>query len=239
MGMAGGLLLALLAITFRVNQLVAGIAINLLFAGLTAFLARSLFYPQQGNNTVPGFSAVDIPGLASLPFLGEAIFKQDPLFYAMAILALLTTFVVYCTHWGLSLRATGENPRAADSAGVNVTLARFVALALSGGFAALGGCHLVLAQVYVFSEGMSAGKGFIALAAIILGRWHPLGAVAAALFFGLCDALQLRLQFSNPNVPYQIFLILPYAASLIALTWFTGRDRQPAAAGNLYDRESR
>lgn len=239
LGLLGGLLLALLAITFRVNQLVAGIAINLLLAGLTAFLARSLLGPQGGNSTVPGFTALDIPGLASIPVIGEALFKQDPLFYALVVLTVVTTFIVYRTYAGLSLRAAGENPRAVDSAGVSVTLVRFCALGLSGALAALGGCHLVLAQVYVFSEGMSAGKGFIALAAIILGRWHPVGAVAAALFFGLCDALQLRLQFSNPDVPYQIFLILPYVASLVALTWFIGRSRQPAAAGRLYDRESR
>ncbi|MGV6874796.1 ABC transporter permease [Pseudochelatococcus sp. B33] len=234
LGMAGGLLLALLAITFRVNQLVAGIAINLLSAGLTAFLARSLLAGRSGS--VPGFSALDLPGLT---VIGDALLRQDPLVYALAVLTAVVAFVVYRTHAGLSLRAAGENPRAADSSGVDVTRVRYAALALSGGLAALGGCHLVLSQIYLFSEGMSAGKGFIALAAVILGRWHPLGAVAAALFFGLCDALQLRLQFSNPDIPYQIFLILPYAASLMVLVWFFGRSRQPAAAGQIYDRESR
>lgn len=155
------------------------------------------------------------------------------------ILTLIITYIVYRTHAGLSLRAPGENPRAADSAGVSVTFVRFAALAASGMLAALGGCQLVLSQIYVFSEGMSAGKGFIALAAVILGRWHPLAAVAAALLFGLCDALQLMLQFSNPTVPYQIFLILPYAVSLIALVWRLGATRQPGAAGQIYDRESR
>ncbi len=239
LGMAGGLLLGLLSITFHVNQLVAGIAINLLSAGLTAFLARGLIASLFGSSSVAGFSQVRLPGLAELPVIGSALFTQDPLAYALMVLTVLVAFVVYRTHAGLRLRAAGENPRAADSAGVNVTQVRFTALAMSGAFAALGGCHLVLSQIYMFSEGMSAGKGFIALAAVILGRWHPVGAVAAALFFGLCEALQLRLQFSNPNVPYQIFLILPYAASLLVLVWFFGRSRQPAAAGQVYERESR
>lgn len=239
LGMIAGLLLALLAITFQVNQLVAGIAINILAAGSTAFLARSLIGSQYADAAVPGFSKMAIPGLADLPVIGAALFKQDPLIYALIVLTAIVTFVVYRTHAGLRLRTVGENPRAADSSGVNVTCVRFAALALSGGLAALGGCHLVLSQIYLFSEGMSAGKGFIALAAVILGRWSPLGAVLAALLFGLCEALQLRLQFSNPDVPYQIFLILPYAASLIVLVCFFGRSRQPAAAGQIYDRESR
>lgn len=238
-GIVGGVLLGLLAITFRVNQLVAGIAINLLCAGVTAFLARGIISNWYGNSTVPGFTAIEIPGLADIPIIGSALFKQDPLVYLLLVLTVLVSLIIYRTHAGLRLRAAGENPRAADSAGINVSIVRYVALATSGGLAALGGSHLVLSQIYMFSEGMSAGKGFIALAAIILGRWHPMGALLAALFFGLCEALQLRLQFMNPNVPYQIFLILPYAASLIMLVWFIGRSRQPAATGQIYDRESR
>jgi ABC-type uncharacterized transport system permease subunit len=239
LGLAAGLLLGLLCITFHVNQLVAGIAINLLSAGLTAFLARGLIATLFGTSPVEGFSARKIPGLAELPIIGPAFFAQDPLAYALMILTVFVAFLVFRTHAGLSLRAAGESPRAADSSGVDVPGVRFAALAGSGALAALGGCHLVLCQIYLFSEGMSAGKGFIALAAVILGRWHPVGAVAAALFFGLCEALQLRLQFSNPTIPYQIFLILPYAASLIVLVWFFGRSRQPAAAGQVYERESR
>ncbi|WP_189523774.1 MULTISPECIES: ABC transporter permease [unclassified Mesorhizobium] len=167
------------------------------------------------------------------------MFQQDPLVYLLIFLTALITFILYRTHAGLALRATGEYPRAADTAGINVSVMRFLALAISGGLAAPGGCQLVLSQVYVTSEGMSAGNGFIALAAIILGRWHPFGAVAAAFLFGFCDALQLRLQFSNPEIPYQIFLILPYAVSLMTMVWFLGKSRQPAAAGRTYDRESR
>ncbi|QPC94559.1 ABC transporter permease [Mesorhizobium sp. INR15] len=239
LGAAAGLLLALLCVTLAVNQLVAGIAINLLCAGLTAFLARATFGLAGGGTAVSGFAAFPIPYLSGLPVIGPALFSQDPLAYMLPVLVAAVAFCMYRTQAGLRLRAAGESPRAADSAGVNVTAIRYVSLALSGACAAAGGCHLVLCQVYIFSEGMSAGKGFIALAAIILGRWHPVGAVVAALFFGLCDALQLQLQFSNPLVPYQIFLILPFAASLVALVWFNGGTRQPAATGKVFDRESR
>lgn len=239
LGMVAGLLLAVLSVSLAVNQLIAGIAVNLLCAGLTAFMARITFGISDGAGNIAGFQALPIPYLSDLPVIGSALFKQDPLAYLLAILAVFVAFCMYRTQAGLRLRAAGESPRAADSAGVNVTAVRYGALMLSGALAAAGGCHLVLCQVYLFSEGMSAGKGFIALAAIILGRWHPVGAVAAALFFGLCDALQLQLQFSNPHIPYQIFLILPFAAALVALVWFNGGTRQPEATGKIFDRETR
>ncbi|MBC8038310.1 MAG: ABC transporter permease [Rhizobiales bacterium] len=238
-GMLAGFILAILAVSFRVNQLVAGIAVNLVCAGLTAFLARAVFGLSGAHMSVPGFGPVNLPGLSNLPVVGPAFFNQDPLVYLLVVLMLGVTFVLFRTQAGLNLRATGENPRAADSAGVGVFHVRYLALMVSGGFAALGGCHLVLSQVYVFTEQMSAGKGFIALAAIILGRWHPVWAVAAALFFGVCDAAQLRLQFSIPDIPYQIFQILPFAAAIVALVWIVGSVNQPEAAGKPYEREQR
>lgn len=238
-GVLAGFVLAILAVSFKVNQLVAGIAVNLVCAGLTAFLARAVFGISGAHTSVPGFSPVNLPGLSGLPVVGPAFFSQDPLVYLLAFAMLGVAFVLLRTQAGLNLRATGENPRAADSAGVGVFHVRYVALMVSGGFAALGGCHLVLSQVYVFTEQMSAGKGFIALAAIILGRWHPAGAVAAALFFGACDAAQLRLQFSIPEIPYQIFQILPFIAAILALVGIAGTVSQPAAAGKPYEREER
>jgi general nucleoside transport system permease protein len=238
-GALNGLLLALLAVTFRVNQLVAGIAINLFCLGLTGFLSRAVFGVSGGNHQVPGFAVTSIPGLSSIPIIGPVLFAQDPLVYALLGLVTLTWAALFLTPVGLSLRATGENPRAADSAGVNVVATRYIALTVSGGLAALGGCHLVLSQVFVFSEAMSAGKGFIALAAIILGRWHPGWATLAALFFGFCDAAQFRLQFAIPDVPYQIFQILPFVSALVALVSLTGRTSQPESVGKIYVRESR
>lgn len=238
-GLLSGLLLGLLTIRHKVNQLVAGIAINLLLAGLTAFLSRLIFGEKAGGARVNGFTSLDIPLLSDIPIIGKALFGQDPLFYLLVIITLTGWWWLFKSNAGLDLRATGENPRAADVAGIPVFRFRYIALAASGAIAALGGVHLVLSQVYLFAEHMSAGKGFIALAAIILGRWSPLTAVLAAFFFGFCDAMQLSLQFDNPEVPYQAFLLLPYVASLIALVGFVGKVRAPASVGKLYDREAR
>lgn len=238
-GVVGGALLSVLTIRHRVNQLVAGIALNLVLAGLTAFLARLVFGDGAGGTQVAGLSALRIPVLADIPVIGRLLFNQDPLIYLLFLLAIAGSWWLFRTNRGRELRAVGENPRAADAAGIPVFPIRYGALIASCGLAALGGCHLVLAQVYLFSEGMSAGKGFIALAAVILGRWSPLGALSAALFFGFCDALQLRLQFASPDIPYQIFVILPYLASLIALIGLVGLVRAPASVGLAYDREGR
>ncbi|MES0884385.1 ABC transporter permease [Roseibium sp. SCP14] len=238
-GVFSGLLLGVMAIHYKVNQLVAGIAINLLLVGLTAFLSRLIFGDMAGGARVEGFGTINLAFLSEIPIIGPALFSQDPLFYLLIALAVGGWFWLFRTNSGLDLRAVGENPRAADVAGVPVFPFRYTAIAVSGAIAALGGVHLVLSQVYLFAEGMSAGKGFIALAAIILGRWSPVGAVLAAFFFGFCDAMQLRLQFSNPDVPYQAFLIIPYVASLVALVGFVGKVRAPAAVGLEYDREKR
>lgn len=238
-GLIGGVLLSVLVIRYRVNQLVAGIALNLVLVGLTAFLARLVFGDGAGGTQVKGFSAITVPILEDLPIIGPIVFNQDPLVYLLVAIAIFGSWWMFRTNRGRELRAVGENPRAADAAGVPVFAIRYTALITSCGLAALGGCHLVLSQVYLFSEGMSAGKGFIALAAVILGRWSPMGALIAAFFFGFCDALQLRLQFASPEVPYQIFVILPYAASLIALVMFVGLVRAPASVGTPYDRENR
>ncbi|MGH1441137.1 MAG: ABC transporter permease [Cellvibrionaceae bacterium] len=239
LGGLGGLILSILTVSLRVNQLVAGIAINLFFAGLTAFLARQIFGADMGQTSVAGYEPIAIPWLSSLPIIGKSFFNQDPIVYGLYLLVPFIVWFFYKTQLGLNLRATGENPRAADSAGVAVFSMRYMAVTISGMLAAVGGCHLVLSQIHLFTEDMSAGKGYIALAAIILGRWNPLLAVVAALFFGLCDAAQLRLQFEHPDVPYQIFLILPYLVSILALIGLVGAVRAPEALGKPYDRESR
>lgn len=238
-GLISGLVLSLLAIRYRVNQLVAGIALNLVLAGLTAFLAKLVFGDRAGGARVDGFSAVGIRYLEDVPILGPVFFNQDPLIYLLFALIFFGSWWLFKSGPGLQLRSVGENPRAADSAGVAVFRYRYLAVIVSGGLAALGGCHLVLSQVYLFAEDMSAGKGFIALAAVILGRWSPIGALSAALLFGFFDAMQLRLQFASPDVPYQIFVILPYFVSLVALIGFVGLVRAPQSVGLAYDREQR
>nr|WP_169050492.1 ABC transporter permease [Brenneria salicis]NMN93277.1 simple sugar transport system permease protein [Brenneria salicis ATCC 15712 = DSM 30166]RBP57914.1 nucleoside ABC transporter membrane protein [Brenneria salicis ATCC 15712 = DSM 30166]RLM28916.1 branched-chain amino acid ABC transporter permease [Brenneria salicis ATCC 15712 = DSM 30166] len=231
-----GLLLAVMTVWLAINQMVAGIAINMFIIGLTSFLSRIVFSGQNASDRLSGFSALPIPGLSSLPWIGNLLFNQDVLIYMMYALIPLAWWLLFHSTWGLNLRATGEYPQAVDSAGLSVFGIRFISVVGAGMVAGLGGCYLVLSQVFIFTEHMSAGKGFIALAALILGRWHPVGALAACLLFGLADAVQLRLQFSHPDVPYQLFVILPYVASIGALIIFAGKIRPPAAAGEHYQR---
>ncbi|WP_264211424.1 ABC transporter permease [Leisingera thetidis] len=230
-----GLILAALAVGLAINQLVAGIAINILMIGLTSYLAR-LILGADATETLPGFAPLTIPLLSSIPVLGQVLFTQDLLTYLMYLLVPLTWWVMYKTPWGLNLRAIGDYPVAADSAGISVSRVRLIAVLISCAMAGLGGCYLVLSQVFVFTEHMSAGKGFIALAALILGRWNPVGALLACLFFGMSDALQLRLQFGSPDVPYQLFSMVPFIASFLALVLFAGKVRPPAAIGIKYVR---
>lgn len=168
--------------------------------------------------------------------VGPLLFNQDTLTYLMFVTVPLVWWILYKTPWGLNVRAIGDHPVAADSAGVNVPLVRIVCVVMSCVLAGLGGCYLVLSQVFVFTEHMSAGKGFIALAALILGRWNPVGAFLACIFFGFCDAAQLRLQFNSPDVPYQLFSMVPFVASLMALVLLAGKVRPPAAIGKKYVR---
>lgn len=233
--LGAGAILAGLAVGLAINQLVAGIAINILMLGLTSYLAR-LILGADATATLPGFESIPIPGLSAIPVLGPVLFDEDLLTYLMYILVPLSWWMIYRTPWGLSLRAIGDYPVAADSAGISVPRVRVVAVLISCALAGLGGCYIVLSQVFVFTENMSAGKGFIALAALILGRWNPIGACLACLFFGFSDALQLRLQFGSPDVPYQLFSMVPFIASFLALVFFAGKVRPPAAIGIRYER---
>lgn len=238
-GMAAGLVLAGLGVSLGVNQIVVGIAINLFVLGITAFLSRIVFGAQANTLQLPGFKAWGIPLLSSIPVLGPLFFNQDFLVYLMFACVFLVYAFLYWTPWGLQVRAVGENPAAADSAGVSVAGIRYGCVIAGGALASLGGCYIVLSQVFLFSEHMSAGKGFIALAAVILGRWHPVGAMAACLLFGFFDALQLRLQFNYPGVPHEFFVMLPYVMSIMALVGLVGKPTPPAAVGRHYQRGSR
>ena len=233
---SAGLILAVLGVSLGINQIVAGIAINIFMLGITAFLARLIFGGEATTMTLPGFYPIAIPVLSSVPILGPVLFNQDFLVYLMYVLVPATWWMMYRTPWGLNIRAIGDYPRAADTAGVNVQFVRYCAVIGSCMLAGLGGAYIVLSQVFVFTEHMSAGKGFIALAALILGRWNPIGALLAALLFGFFDALQLRLQFNSPDVPYQIFSMLPYLVSILALVLLAGKVRPPAAIGVKFER---
>jgi ABC-type uncharacterized transport system permease subunit len=239
LGAAGGLLLSILAVSLHVNQLVSGIAINMFAIGLTSFLSRVVFSGKATTMSLPGFKPVAIPVLSKIPVIGPVFFNQDPLVYIMYLMIVLLYFILFYTPWGLNMRAVGEYPRAADTAGVSVYKVRYASVIASGALAGMGGCYLVLSQIFLFTEHMSAGKGFIALAAIILGRWNPVGGFFACLLFGACEALQLRLQFYHQDVPYQIFSMLPYVASILALIGIVGKANPPASAGIPYEREGK
>lgn len=232
-----GLLHALLCVTLRINQLVSGLAINLVAAGLTAFLARLVF--SGGAQPLPGIEAISVPGLVNIPIFGPLLFNQDVLVYFLVFLIFFTNYLLFYTNPGLTLRAVGEYPRAADTAGISVQLVRYLCVVMSGCLAGLGGAYLALVQVKFFAEGMSAGKGFIAIAALIFGKWHPVGTALACLLFGATEALQLRIQALGVNIPYQFLVMLPYVIALLALVGLAGRFSPPAALGIPYQKENR
>ena len=233
-----GLLHAYLCVTLRVDQLVSGLAINLSAAGLTAFGARIAF-KSGATEQLPNLKAIAFPGLKNIPLIGTLLFNQDLLVYLLLLLILLSTYLLFHTSLGLALRAVGEYPRAADTAGISAIGVRYFSVFLSGCLCGLGGAYLTLVHVKFFTEGMVAGKGFIALAAVIFGRWHPLGATLACLLFGATEALQLRIQAFNLNIPYQFLVMLPYAIALLALLGLAGKSAPPAALGLPYIKESR
>ncbi len=238
-GALSGVLISVLGITMRVNQIVVGIAIILLSSGMTSFLSRVVF-PQGSNSlTLDGFRPIPIPYLSDIPILGRVLFSHDLLAYSVVVVAVVAHLVLKYTSLGLAIRATGESPAAADSSGVPVFAIRYGCVIVGSMLAAVGGAYIVLSQVFLFSDNMTNGKGFIALAAIVLGRWSPLAILLACILFGTFDGFQLRLQALQPNVPFQLFAALPYVIAILALVGFIGEIRAPAAVGRFYDRETR
>lgn len=236
-GLIGGLLLGLLTVKLKVDQFVGGIAVNILCIGMTAFLARVVFAGKSNTTVLNGFETFSIWPLSDLPLVGKVLFEQGPLVYLAFVLVLFSWILHSRTKWGLYILAVGNDPRAADASGIAVDRLRLVSIVFGSGIASLGGCYLVLSQVFVFTEHMSAGKGFVALAAIILGRWKPHFILLACIFFGFCDALQLRMQFQNPNVPYQAFVALPYVASILAIVILSGKSKGgPESIGKAFTR---
>lgn len=234
-GVALAALLAGLSVKLRADQVVVGTAINILALGLTGVFARALF-PDAGVSATP-FAPLPIPGLSQLPFIGPALFAQNALGYLAWLLVPLCWLYLYRTRPGLRLRAAGEHPEAADGAGVRVGLVRTLATLWGGGLAGLAGAFLSIGYTRGFVENMSGGRGFIALAIVILGRWDPLGAGAAALLFGLASALQYQFQASTVRFPHQLLLALPYLLTLAALLLRSRlKSAPPAALGEPYQR---
>ena len=230
-GMGLAAVFALFAIGARADQIITGTAITLAAIGLTGIIYRQAFGAGGAGLTIPTFAALNIPGLSRIPVLGPALFEQPaPTYLAVATLPLVW-WALFRTRLGLALRATGESAAMARAAGVRTRLIRSGATIVGGGFAGLGGATLVLAQVGTFAERMTAGRGFLAIAIVVLGRWHPAGVALAALLFGLATAMQYLLQALGVNAPYQLFLILPYLLTLLALAGAVGRVRAPGDLG--------
>jgi general nucleoside transport system permease protein len=232
-GLAIAAVFATVSLGLKADQIITGTAVTMLGLGFTGALYRVLFGAGGAALTAPTLPPISVPILHELPVVGRALFRQPLPAYLAAALVPLVWWWLYRTHGGLALRATGENPAAALASGVLPTRVRWMAVLFGGFCGGLSGGTLALAQVGTFAEGMSAGRGFVAIAIVALGRWHPIGAALAALVFGMASALQFLFQSLNLNAPYQLFLALPYVLTLLALTVTSGRYRAPAALGKL------
>jgi simple sugar transport system permease protein len=227
-----GLLHATLSIRFRVDQIISGTVIIILAAGISAYLF------DRDAVAEGKFGAAKIPILGDIPVVGSVLFNNPPLTYAALLLVVIVHVGLFYTRWGLRSRACGEHPRAADTVGVPVNRFRYLNTTLGGALAGLAGGFLVLEAVGQFQEGMTAGRGFIALAAMIFGNWNPFGALGAALLFGYTQALQNELLLAGvTNIPRQFISMLPYVVTIIAVSGFVGRVRPPAAEGKVYETE--
>jgi general nucleoside transport system permease protein len=227
-----GLLLAFMSVTLRIDQIIGGSVINILALGLTGY-----FY-TQGLTTRGKLAPIPIPGLADIPLIGPVLFNNPPITYATIVLVFVVHYVLFYTRWGLRTRAVGEHPRAADTLGVNVFMTRYINVIAAGMLAGLAGGFLTLEAVGSFERAMTNGRGFVALAVMIFGKWTPLGAWGAALLFGFATAMQTQIQFAGQiNIPHQFIGMLPYLLTIIVLAGFVGRARPPAAVGTPYTKE--
>ncbi|MFC1858820.1 ABC transporter permease [Thermodesulfobacteriota bacterium] len=238
---AGGALMAtlhaVLCIRMMADQIVSGTVINILAVGVTGFMRRAFLLnnPLEPPGILPTWR---IPGLSEFPVLGKILFAHQPMVYCMLILVGLVHIVIFHTRWGLRTRTVGEHPKAADTLGISVYKIRYINVILGGMIAGLGGAWFSLEMVGSFEEIMTGGKGFIALAAMIFGKWNPFGALCGAMLFGFADALQIKLQIMGVHLPYQILGMLPYVLTLVVLAGFVGRTVAPAADGVPYERDS-
>jgi ABC-type uncharacterized transport system permease subunit len=230
-GCASGVVMAFAVLWLRANAVIAGTAVTLLALGLTGTLYRALYGARGAALSVPTLSPVAIPALSRIPVLGTAFFEQPLITYVLYTVAVLLWWWMTRTHGGLALRATGERPAAAAAAGISPLAVQAWALVFGGAMAGLAGGVLVLAQVGTFAEGMSAGRGFIAIAVVVLGRWSPIGVAGAALLFGAASQLQYVFQSLGWPVPYQVFLALPYVLTLCVLAGTQRQAKAPEALG--------
>ncbi|HCN40705.1 ABC transporter permease [Rothia sp. (in: high G+C Gram-positive bacteria)] len=240
--MAGGVLvssiLALFSIKYLVDQVIVGVVVNVLVSGLTGFLFARVLQPNAPTlNSAPKLPSFEIPVLSQIPVIGPVLFDQNVLVYLMYFVVGLIWFALNKTKWGLRTRAVGEHPKAADTLGVNVNRLRLMNVLLAGAVAGMGGAFFTLVSVSAFNSDMTAGQGYIALAALIFGRWTPVGALSAALLFGFSLNLQFVLSILGTQVPTELLAMLPYLVTIFAVAGLVGRSRGPAAVGTPYVKE--
>jgi len=236
---SGGMIAALhavLTIRYRADQIISGTAINILAIGLTRFLNLRVLEPA--HLSAPGtFASIRIPILADIPILGPILFDNQPTIYLALLLVPLAHIVLYHTVWGLHTRAVGEHPRAADTLGINVYMLRYANVILGGALAGIGGAYFSIGEVGSFEDGMTNGRGFMALAAMIFGNWNPFGGFLASLLFGFADAIQVKMQILKVGIPPEFLQSVPYVLTIVVLAGVIGRVMPPAAEGTPYERE--
>ncbi|MDQ0574651.1 ABC transporter permease [Agromyces albus] len=235
-GMLVGMVLAVFAIKYFVDQVIVGVVLNVLIIGLTSFFYSQVLTPNAAvlNSTAQRFDRLPIPVLSEIPIIGPVLFRQTLVVYLMYIAVALVFFGLFYTRWGLRLRAVGEHPQAADTVGIKVNRTRFWNVALAGSIAGLGGTFFTIGSGIAFNKEMTAGAGFIALAAVIFGQWDPIKATLAALLFGFASNLQNTLSVIGSPVPSEFMLMLPYVVTIFAVAGLVGKVRGPAAAGKPY-----
>jgi simple sugar transport system permease protein len=241
-GMLIGVLMAwlhgVLSIRYKVNQIISGTGIIILALGLTSYLQRSILNIfSELNSPGPAIAAVPIPLLWRIPVIGPIFFNQSPVIYLMIVLLFVTHFVMYHTRWGLRVRSVGEHPKAADTLGINVFRIRYMCVLISGAIAGLAGSYMSIGAAGRFNEGMTAGKGFLGLAAMIFGNWNPGGAFLGSLIFGFFDSWQEKLSILQVGIPVDLLGMVPYLATMVVLAGFIGRARVPAADGIPYEKQ--
>lgn len=236
MGALLGVLLALFSVVYGVDQIIVGVVLNVFALGLTTFFAGTVMSDNAELFNTNQFSLhpIPIPGLSQIPVIGPALFNQTILVYIMYLTVIVLTIFLYRSRWGLRMRACGEHPRAADTVGINVNRTRFLNTILGSAIAGLGGAFFTIGSGLIFTDNMAAGNGYIALAAMILGKWHPIGAVGASLMFGFAKALALLVPNLTTAIPSQLVNMIPYIVTIIAVAGFVGKSRPPAAENIPY-----
>jgi simple sugar transport system permease protein len=238
---AASMLMALvhawLSITYRINQIISGTVINIFATGFTSFISAKFLQVYQDLNSTSIFPRWPIPGLADIPLIGPIFFNNNLFVYAMIIFMIIMQVALFYTKWGLRLRSVGEHPKAADTLGINVFRTRYMAVLLSGAMAGVAGAYFTLGSVGRFDEMMTAGRGYIGLAAMIFGNWNPIGAFGAGLLFGMADSMASKLSILGSTIPPEFMAMAPYIVTMIVLAGVIGRGQAPAADGEPYTKE--